>query len=30
MAQPDIAEMQREHEERLRATKRWIIAEAES
>lgn len=26
---PDIPEMQREHEDRLRATSRWIIAETE-
>jgi hypothetical protein len=29
MSAPDIAAMQREHEDRLRATRRWIIAETD-
>ena len=29
MSAPDIAEMQREHEDRLRSTRRWIIAETD-
>jgi hypothetical protein len=29
MSTPDIPEIQRQHEERLRATRRWIVAETE-